>query len=133
MRAYTRTRTRVRMREGINIRPDRPSLVPFTETFTPHCSRRAHRVRARAVEEPTNTHMNKQLSNLTAGQCYTVKAGRLKGLTGIAVESGFSYRTPVHILQSPEFREVSFFRALHMLRRATPREEVRFLRLCADL
>jgi hypothetical protein len=75
----------------------------------------------------------KQLSSLEAGQCYTIKAGRLKGLTGIAVASELSYRTPVHVLQSPEFGEVSFLRALHMLRRATSKEEVRFLRLCADL
>jgi hypothetical protein len=59
----------------------------------------------------------------------------MKGMTGIAVESFGSedFRKPVHLLQSPEFGEVSFWGRLHKLRKATLKEEVRFLRLIMDM
>jgi hypothetical protein len=70
------------------------------------------------------------MNTLVAGQCYTVKDGSLKGITGIAVEQSGCEGKTVHVLQSPDFKcwEISFCGALHKLRKATPKEEVRFWR-----
>jgi hypothetical protein len=77
------------------------------------------------------------MKNLEVGECYTIKTGCFKGISGMAVESfgAEDFRKPVHILQSPDFPfgEVSFFGRLHALRRATPKEEVRFLRRITGL
>jgi len=72
------------------------------------------------------------LMKLIPGHFYTVKDGRFKGITGIAEES-LSPSHDVHVLRSIDFPgdgQISFWKALKSLRKATDKEELAYRRRC---